>query len=391
MATVFYLPLLVSPKPEVMEIHVEAHPSNPRPQTPSLRNDKNTHISKRNANIDRVLYPDILHTAQRSYDADTLWSDLIQHGKSIMQSTNKPLTVIEVGVHNAKQCVMAAREKIHAHCFEPSPRSFQRIRDQIMNNKDVYRDKEVMKHLHLYNVAASDASGAELEFHTTNGSTGDHVGKIDMFHMKIGSMPDHFPEEKRGKIINVPTAKIDDFVLRNQMRPDSVDRIGQKDDLQEIDDIFAIKVDTQGFEPKVLAGMKESIEQHKFQHILLEYWPKGMELIASIDGVSSKNKCDIAVDVLDMLFDADYKLYALPIHAHPAQILSKEDHRAITNREDQPLTDFRAYCMYLREKLETRLPVVECKVGTWSDVLAVAPNVRSFLKMPQIELKGIAK
>ena len=78
------------------------------------------------------------------------------------------------------QRIQAAKEKFHSYCFEPSPTSFNRIRNQIKGNKEVYEDKEIMKHLHVYNVAAGDMSGASLEFHTTSSSTADHIGEFDM-------------------------------------------------------------------------------------------------------------------------------------------------------------------------------------------------------------------
>ena len=76
-----------------------------------------------------------------------------------------------------------------------SPTSFNRVRNQIKRIKDAREDKEIMKYLHVYNVAVGDKLGASLEFLTTLG--GDHVGEFDMRNLKPGKMPDNDPTRKK--------------------------------------------------------------------------------------------------------------------------------------------------------------------------------------------------
>merc|ERR1719491_1353260 len=91
------------------------------------------------------------------------------------------IAVVEVGMHTATQCIMAARAGFQAHCIEPSPVSFQRVQDDLTRETDV----GVTDRITLYNVAAgSNAdSGKSIPFISTGG-TGDHAGTLDMWSMK---------------------------------------------------------------------------------------------------------------------------------------------------------------------------------------------------------------
>ena len=279
-------------------------------------------------------------------------------------------------MHSAEQCLEAAKESFRSHCFEPSPLSFDRIRQQLKEKLELHEkvNDDIMKHLHLYNVAAGDTSGISLEF-LHMGGTGDHICEFDMWNMKAGPMPSDFPDDKKGEIIHVPCVRIDDAILGNQgqnqgqnkyqiVRPDSNVDGGPKGEVQIIDEVFAMKVDTQGFEFKVFEGMKESIKQHKIQYLLFEYWPKAMDLIAgaidksSSGGVSDGDsgagldRCEVAVNMLDMLVDAGYKLYTLPLIAHPSIINTKEKFHILKNPQGRPLHDFREHCLFLRDDME---------------------------------------
>ena len=37
----------------------------------------------------------------------------------------------------------------------------------------------------------------------------------------------------------------------------------------------------QGYEPSVISGLSTSIRNHHIHYILMEFWPKGMDLIAT--------------------------------------------------------------------------------------------------------------
>ena len=147
------------------------------------------------------------------------------------------------------QRIQAAKEKFHSYCFEPSPTSFNRVRNQIKGNKDLYEDKEIMKYLYVYNVPVGNKSGVSLEFLMTSGSTCDHAGEFDMRNMKPGKMLDNDPTRKKAEIELVPAIK-----LLNKFKPESINDDGQKGDVHQINEVFAMKIDIQGFEPNVLAG-----------------------------------------------------------------------------------------------------------------------------------------
>ena len=55
--------------------------------------------------------------------------------------------------------------------------------------------------------------------------------------------------EKKGKIVLVPAIK-----QLNKFKPESINDDGQNGDVHQINEVFAMKIDIQGFEPNVLAG-----------------------------------------------------------------------------------------------------------------------------------------
>ncbi len=109
-----------------------------------------------------------------------------------------------------------------------------------------------------------------------------------MWNMKRGQAPTDWPEEKRGEIIKVPSIQLDDIVYDHKIKPTkSAGSSETKEDGSVIafDKVFALKIDTQGYEPSVFAGLKKSIRAHKIQYIMTEYWPKGK--IYYFDSISS--------------------------------------------------------------------------------------------------------
>ena len=434
---------IIETEQQITDMDMQKHDSDHREtdMNHDNENDNDNSNDNNNSNSNRILRSDIMN-ARKAYGAREVWLDLIRVGKQTMKAraqantTNdksQKLHVMEIGVHSVEQCLEAAKESFHSHCFEPSPLSFDRIRQQLkeklelplqvqvqapVHEHEQVNNDDIMKHLHLYNVAAGDTSGISLEF-LHMGGTGDHIGEFDMWNMKAGPMPSDFPDDKKGEIIHVPSVRIDDVILpvghqgQNQgqnkyqaVRPDSNVDGGPKGEVQIIDEVFAMKVDTQGFEFKVFEGMKESIKQHKIQYLLFEYWPKAMDLIAgAIDKSSSINssggvsdgdngaagldRCEVAVNMLDMLVDAGYKLYALPLISHPSIVNSWEKFRILKKAPGRPLHDFREHCLFLRDGMEEQLMKLSsndtggdsdggCQMGVWTDVLAVAPHVELF-------------
>ena len=345
---------------------------------PTFGSQSKQQQQQRKAQKSYKLHDDVLKTIEeqklRPYSAESVWEDLIKQGQSIMERTNysNHLTVIEVGAQNENQSLLAAQAKYHVHCVEPSPKSFKNIHGSMKKKLRLAKDDVSKQYLHFYNVAAGDVSGKTLDFYSTGG-TGDHVGEYDMWNMKPGKMPDDWPEEKRGKMIQVPSVQLDDIIYYNKVEPTLVNGFDSKP--ERIDSVYALKVDTQGFEPSVFAGLKKSIGEHKIQYIMTEYWPKGMGLMAN----RMDNPCEVAVKVFDILTDAGYKLYALPMQGHPsAWSFSKTIFHHVANWHKRPLDDYRADCEHILN-FEKEFPNPDYHMGYWSDVLAIAPGTDPFI------------
>lgn len=105
---------------------------------------------------------------------------LVNHAADIAGSTNKRIGVaMEVGMHRARQCSIAAKAGLEAHCFEPSPVSFERVKNQVQQESQEVQEDRVK----LYNRAASETSEGTVDF-KSSGGTGDHVGEFDLWRME---------------------------------------------------------------------------------------------------------------------------------------------------------------------------------------------------------------
>ena len=263
-----------------------------------------------------------------------VWLDLIEEGSQLLSKNKNPGVVMEVGMHRAVQCLQAAKAGLQAHCVEPSPTSFQRVQGAVKR-----ASKEAQDRVHLYNVAAGETSEGTVPFKGTGG-TGDHVGDFDMWNMKAGAST----QDTKATVVQVPSMRLDDIV-------------------NKVESVFLLKVDTQGFEPKVFAGLSESLKEHKIKYVIFEYWPRGMDLLAG------KDRACVAARLLQDFSDMGYTLYALTgAEAHPKA--PKGWNNAI---KDRPLDNAMDNCLWYY-KVEELFPSDEYKMGYWSDVLAVAPE-----------------
>jgi FkbM family methyltransferase len=271
--------------------------------------------------------------------ADNVWKDLIQEASNLKtkEGIEDPGIFVEVGMYQALQCLQAAQAGLEAHCVEPSKVNFARVLSRVHQVSE-----EVQNRMHLHNVAAGSVTGRKLNFHSAGG-TGDRVGHVDIWKMEQN------PQEEPTAMIEVTEMRMDDIVM------------------EQPNGAFLMKIDTQGFEPHVFNGLTETLKNHKAKFIMLEYWPKGMDIMTAKIGDCS------SVPVLQQLAEAGYTLYQLPFTAHPAA--PKEWKHAAKNRDlNEPLDDFAKNCQWYYD-LEQRFPSEEYKMGYWSDVLAVAPNV----------------
>lgn len=278
--------------------------------------------------------------ATRGLHADTVWKHLIEEAANLKfkEGIDDPGIFVEVGMHKARQCLMAAEAGLVAHCVEPSTVNFSRVKNGVDKESE-----DVQSRVHLYHVAAGSVSGRKLQFHS-GGGTGDRVGHVDVWKMEQN------PQEDPTAMTEVTEMRMDDIVTK---QPNGA---------------FLMKIDTQGFEPHVFKGLDKTLQSHKAKFILLEYWPKGMDLMTAKIGDCS------SVLVLQQLAQAGYTLYQLPVETHPkapAEFLQARKHGGLTKR---PLDDFSKNCRWYYD-MEERFPSESYKMGYWSDILAVAPHV----------------
>lgn len=299
-----------------------------------------------------------------SYSADSMWIDILDKGSEIMKNSKSEehLVVFEVGAQAARQSLIAAQAQFHTYCIEPSPISFKKIHSTI--SAKVKEDPPIGEFLHLYNAAAGAKSGEMLDFRTSGG-TGDGVGRFDIWNMKEGEEPEDFPEYKKTKMVQIQSLKLDDIVMYNKAKPDQLSGLESGSNPPKVSKVFAMKIDTQGYEPQVFAGLKQSIRNQKIEYIMTEYWPKGMALY------DKRPACEIAVPMLETLIEAGYKLFALPLAVH-GSINDKAVRSALSDWKRRPLHDIKADCQYLFD-LEKEFVNENYHLGYWTDVLAIAP------------------
>eukprot|EP00558_Chaetoceros_sp_UNC1202_P010064 CAMPEP_0197240838 /NCGR_PEP_ID=MMETSP1429-20130617/7042_1 /TAXON_ID=49237 /ORGANISM="Chaetoceros sp., Strain UNC1202" /LENGTH=247 /DNA_ID=CAMNT_0042700563 /DNA_START=1 /DNA_END=744 /DNA_ORIENTATION=+ len=234
--------------------------------------------------------------------------------------------------------------------------------------------KDDQKKIRFYQMAASSQSGQQLEF-TSSGSTGDHVGGgFDGWLMK--KVPYDPTSSNKDEKVTVNSVRIDD-IIHNKIGPTDVFGV-EKDSLVPIDRLFFLKVDVQGFEPHVFSGLTDAIREKKMDFILMEFWPKGMDLVND-----AEEKCILGANILQQLYDSGYKLFSMGTVSHPkspkaAQLYGK----TVIPRSDDPL----AFCKFYYE-IEEKNPSDEYHMGYWTDVFAMSPDAR----LPEIPVSGLGQ
>ena len=307
-------------------------------------------------------------------EASDVWEALIIEAEALSKDTT--IHVMEVGMHTAKQCLQIAAKNLQAHCVEPSPGSYPRIHDGI-----TAAPKDRQDNIRFYQMAASATSGLDLEF-SSEGGAGDHVGGgVD--HWK---MTKEKSDERRHVVVRneymttVKSVAIDDIIYNKVGPTEDFASAGRAAD-DKIDKLFLLKVDTQGHEPSVFAGLKEAIQEHKIDFIMTEYWPKGIDLMN--DSMGPAQECTKPVAMMKLLRDAGYTLYTMTITAHakaPRKGGAQQKTRAHNRgRLQTPIDDLMKHCMWFYG-LEREFPDTNTedpyRMGYWTDVLAVAPGAR---------------
>jgi hypothetical protein len=166
----------------------------------------------------------------------------------------------------------------------------------------------------------------------------------------------------------VKTVSVDD-IIDNKVKP-TVDY--SEGEGKKVDKMFLVKIDTQGYEPEVLKGMKKSISEHKIDFIITEYWPKGMDFMHN---ATDEERCDISSGILKSLSDSGYILFAMPITHHPNAPKAGKEYVRPKYGYRVNFDDFKEHCEFFY-KVEEKYPSEDYKMGYWTDILAVSPEAR---------------
>jgi FkbM family methyltransferase len=148
------------------------------------------------------------------------------------------MTFLDVGANIGYYTALAARAvgptgKVIA--MEPDPESFKYLEQTIAANGT--------ENVQAFPVAASDAS-ATLPLYISADNRGDN---------RL-----YAPGESRPQV-EVEAVATDDLLAENK-----------------IDTVDFIKIDVQGYEPKVIAGLRDTITRSPKLTLLTEFWPKGI-------------------------------------------------------------------------------------------------------------------
>ena len=166
---------------------------------------------------------------------------------------------------------------------------------------------------------------------------------------------------------HVKTVAIDD-IIDNKVKPN----IDYSSEGPNIDKLFLVKVDTQGYEPEVMKGMKESIKEQKIDYLIVEYWPKGIDFIFN---ATEAERCEKPAGILQSLWESGYSLYAMPILSHPDAPKEGKEYLKSDRGRMINYKNFMEHCKFFYE-VEDKNPSEDYKMGYWSDILAVSPHAR---------------
>ena len=372
-------------------ISIDANHSKERLSSSSSSSSLSTTTNKGASNIQYRLFDDLITKSGKILKrrhADALWPLLIDEAVAYSKAhggDGSDMNIMEVGMHSAGQSIHGATRNLQVYGIEPSPKSGQTIIKQLSNP----RNQQASKNIRFYQMAAGATTGLDLDF-TSEGSTGDHVGGgIDIWTMtKLPPASSTAYQKERNKV-TVKSVAIDDIILSNNIPPthtfaEENPKIHEKED-QDHNNFFIVKIDTQGFEPSVFAGLKKSIQQHRIDFIITEYWPKGIDFMND----SLSDPCVKPVQMLQFLASNGYKLFANMNVSHPG----KENPTAAKSYINDfslngiPFHDLKAYCMWFYD-IEKKFPSDAYKMGYWTDILAVSPKAK-LAKIPATELGQI--
>jgi FkbM family methyltransferase len=154
-----------------------------------------------------------------------------------------------------------------------------------------------------------------------NKACGDTAATIEL-EMSIVSYMRHdlCSDEK------VDTSKVDHWAdsMREKYLPVPVDVVRLDDDLRSAGPIGFIKIDTEGFEYKIIEGARQLIEEHK-PHLYIEIHPGQIDVY----GKTVKDFCNL-MRTFDHIYDLSYI-------AHGKQVSEEEMHQLLAQQPTQPI------------------------------------------------------
>jgi FkbM family methyltransferase len=255
-------------------------------------------------------------------EVDAIWSWLLAR-----HPNKEKATVVEVGAFDCKQTLEAAKLGYRVLAVEPSPANLAKCRQLLGQNPDAARRIELIEK------AAGNATGT-VQFNA-DGTTGDHVG--------------HNPGE-------VNTA----YHSGQKMVTVSIERVDKLLEDRNVQWIYVLKIDTQGFDLFVLQGLERILQQKRVLYIITEFWPTGLR------GTHGRD----AAEILYLLSKYGYTIFDsrtlyLRNNCCPTAIPTGEDFT-------RPTINAYQYSAWFEERDQKHGD----KFGTWTDLLAQA-NVNS--------------
>uniref|UniRef100_A0A6U7TH38 Methyltransferase FkbM domain-containing protein n=1 Tax=Eutreptiella gymnastica TaxID=73025 RepID=A0A6U7TH38_9EUGL len=246
--------------------------------------------------------------------------------KGILQRVPKPqrhnLTVLEVGALDGAESRYAAEQGFNVISFEPSPRNYRVVISKRRGQSGVT----------YVNKACSDQEQMLLfcqEWTPGKSTSADHI------------VTNPKQECIKGKIAQVSVTTVD---LALKGAP-----------------VYLLKIDTEGFDGKVLLGACQLLVSKNVMFIIFEFNPRLMTLRTDVE----------PLDVLQMLSNIGYELYATVPHSLGAQDpSSSKRYKSLQRPWMQAVTGGpEAAINYLRATQ------IRGAYGAWTDIVAVNPSV----------------
>ena len=158
--------------------------------------------------------------------------------KFFQTACHSGMTFLDVGANIGYYTALAARAvgpNGQVIALEPNPESFRYLEQTIAAN--------AVGNVQSFPIAASDAS-AKLPLYISRDNRGDN---------RLYQPGKNWPK------IEVEAQPVDVLLAEN-----------------DIETVNLIKIDVQGYEPKVIAGLSETIRRSPKLTLLTEFWPKGI-------------------------------------------------------------------------------------------------------------------